>query len=44
MGIYKAKPYFQGGWEKYEIIYISELLDKVEKLKIYALKFSHYGT
>ena len=30
MGIYKAKPYFQGGWENKEIIYISELLDKAK--------------
>jgi hypothetical protein len=22
IGIYKAKPYFQGGWENKEIIYI----------------------
>jgi hypothetical protein len=32
MGIYKAKPYFQGGWENKEIIYILELLDKAELL------------
>jgi hypothetical protein len=29
-GIYKAKPYYQGGWENKEIIYISELLDKAK--------------
>jgi len=39
MGIYKAKPYFQGGWENKEIIYILKLLDNAEILKIYALKF-----
>jgi hypothetical protein len=30
MGIYKAKPYFQGGWENKEIIYILKLLDNTQ--------------
>jgi len=38
---FKAKPYYQGGWEKYNKI-ISELLDKAIYRVLCPLKFLSY--
>ena len=43
MSIFKPKPYFKGGWENKVIIVISELLDKVGKIKLWMFYHTYKG-
>jgi len=39
MGIYKAKPYYQGGWEKYNKINNSRIIGQSNSVSCYPLNF-----